>query len=444
MTWEPIAIPEWQAVSPDAYGVYSLIDYAKGISDSYLSELGQSIDDMRDLVGTYNPDKIDINTEVASAEGPSFPTPPQFAELVLDDSWPDNWPFPPVLTDYGNLDFEFIAPLPPAEIDGNFTFQPSEYTSEMWAALFTKIYNDIVNGGTGLTEAVHSAIVSQQREATRIADDREWINLMNATGADGFDMSGGQQGAMITEFQREKAKREADFLNSLMIKNFDLATENTRFAINSGMKMEEMLRLAFENFESRGLEVSKAAKDFLIRVYEANVKMYIAKWDGIKIKMEALKAKINAITELNKGLIEVYSKEVDANGIKIEGIAKKNEALLADRQGRWQIYATEVGAIATQWEIAIKNAGLDMDGIKLQVQILLEEAGFNLKAYDAKASLAQNVASAIAGFESQVVASALGILHTSVTSGWSASEATSDKITRSQSVTETHPYEPIE
>jgi len=432
--------PDWQNVTPSSYGVYSLIDYAKSMADTFLAELSTSLEDLQGLVGTYNPDKIDIDTDVPQATGPTFPTPPQFADLVLDDSWPANWPFPPILTDYGNLDFEFIAPLPPAEIDGNFGYIPSEYTSEMWDALFTKVYNWIVEGGTGLTPAVHSSIVQREQEARRINEDREWNNAINAVGENGLNLPSGQAGAILSEFQREKGKRDATALLEIMIKDFDLATENTRFAITSGLTMEGMLRQAFENLENRGFEIAKAAKDFLIRVYEANVKMYLAKWEGIKLAMEALTAKIHAITELNTGKIEIYSKQVDATAKQIDGITQKNAALIADRQGRWSIYGTEVGAIATQWEIAIKNAGLDLEGIRLQVQILLEEAGLDQKAYDAAASLAERVSSAIAQFQAQVAASAIGMMHTSVSSGWSAGESISETISHGESLGESHGY----
>jgi len=432
--------PDWQQVTPSSYGVYQLIDYAKSMADSFLSELSTSLDDLQGLVGTYNPEKIDIETTVPQAIGPAFPTPPQFADLVLDESWPENWPFPPELTDYGNIEFEFIAPLPPAEIDGSFGYIPSEYTSEMWDALFTKVYNWIVEGGTGLTDSVHSAIVQREQESRRINEDREWNNAINAVGENGLNLPSGQAGGILSEFQREKGKRDASALLEIMIKDFDLATENTRFAVTTGVQMEQMLRQTFENLENRGLEIAKAAKDFLIRVYEANVKMYLAKWEGIKLEMEALTAKIHAITELNTGKIEVYSKQVDATATQVDAVAKKNAALIADRQGRLSIYQTEVGTIATQWDIAIKNAGIDLDGIKLQVQVLLEEAGLDLKAYDAAVSLAERVAAAMAQFQAQVAASAIGMMHTSVSSGWSAGESISETISHGESLTESHGY----
>lgn len=417
------------------------IDYTRAYADEMRTSLSASIEELGNILENYNPDIADIDTTVPDVEKPVFPARPDFGDLGLDDNWPTDFPVDPTFMDYGDIDFEFVAPDPPAEIDGNFNWTGREYTSDMWFALFSKVHNDILNGGTGLSDEVHAAIVAREREARRVNQEREYRRALDAVGARGFNLPAGQIAAIQAETMREMMARDQDALNNLLIKDFDMATENTRFAITTGAELEKMLRTAFDAAEQRGFEAAKAAKDYLIAVYSENVKLYLAKWEGIKTMMEALKAKIDGIARYNDGLAKVFLVRAEVLNTRVKAIAEKNLALIEARKGEVDVYTAEVEAVSKEYASLVEEVKTKMEGVRLQVTSAIEESKLQLEAYTSKANLSERVSEAIANISAQAIASALGAINTSMSHSYSGSESKSEGWNHSDSISETHNFE---
>lgn len=427
-------------VDPNSPYTYQDREYAKALADQMRDALFASIDDMQSIMENFEPPEIDIDTVIPKATGPNYPSKPNLAPAELDDNWPTNYPSTPIMQPYGNLDFSFIAPTPPEEINANFDWQGTPYTSEMFNALFDRIYYNVVNGGHGLTEVVYSAIIAMEQEARRINQEREYRIALDSVGETGFNLGSGILGGLQAETFREMAKLDQDSLNNITIKNFDMATENTKFFVNAGLDLEKILRAAYEASEDRSFESAKFAKDITVRVYSELIKAYVSKWEGIKVQMQAFLAKIEAITAYNNGQIDVFEGLWRGIETQVKAISAKNQAILDDRKNQVEIYKTEVEAISAQWASAIANANLELEGVKLEVQLAVEEAKTNLEAYIGQAELSKGTADSIAKIAAQAMASALGIIHTSLSSSYSASEAISESWSHSENLSESHSY----
>ena len=199
-----------------------------------------TIEDLTDIVGTYNPDIGYVVPDLEDIDKPIFP---------------------------------------PAPILENFS-------SVVWDSLVTKVVTDIEEGGTGLSPVVYNAIIEREKEARRVNQDTEYQRALNAAGATGFDLPSGHVAAIISEFGKENISKDQDSLNNVIIKDFDTATENTRFAVTTGVELEKILRQAWETTEERKVELYKVQSEAASSEYESLVKWALAQIEVIKVEAE--------------------------------------------------------------------------------------------------------------------------------------------------------------
>lgn len=427
-------------VKPNAPYTYSDREYAKNLADLMKDTLFSAIDDMRGVLENYKPAVLNIDTSIPDTSGPNYPSTPVLANQALDNSWPKNYPGPPILLSYGNLDFSYVAPIAPDEINSNFGWEEDLYASQLYEALFDKALYNVINGGTGLSDIVYTAIVNQEQEARRINQDRTYRLALDSAGETGFNLGSGILGALQAETLREFAKLDQDSQNALRVKNFDLATENTKFFVNAGVDIEKILRAAYEASQDRSLESAKFAKDLTIQVYSELTRAFVAKWEGIKVELEAHLGKIEGTTAYNTGLVDIYEGQLKAIETQVNAISAKNQSILDADSSKIDIYKANVSAISDQWRTIIAKSNLDLEGIKLEVQLQVEQAKINLDAYTGGAELSKAITDSIAKIAAQAMASALGIIHTSLSSSYSGSEALGENWGHSENLSESHSY----
>lgn len=415
----------------------SMWDYA----DKYSTQLDNAIDTINEVVGTFDPNYTIPDIISTDIDGPSFPEKPAFPPLSLDDGWPETFPFPDELEPYGSLDFTYVSPVAPAEIDGNFSWTDEDYSSVMWSSLFNKVHNDILNGGNGLTSAVYSAIVARERETRRTNQDREYRRGLNAVGASGFNLASGQIASFERTVTTEMISKDQDALNNIIVKDFDIAVENTRFAITTGTDLERMLRATFETAQQRGLEAAKATKEYLIAVYEANVRKYLADWEGVKLDLEALKMKVDAISSKNESIQKIFIGRADVYETQIRAISAKNDSIIGARQGEIDTYKSEVDAVSVEYNALIEETRLKLDANKTEVLAAIEEAKVDIQAYTSKTSLARDVSGDIANISAQALASALGGIRASIGNTFTASRQISEAWRHAETIREAHDFQ---
>jgi len=402
--------------------ILDTIDYTRGYADEMREELSASLENLLTVVGAYQPGEFNINTTVGRIDGPSFPEQPSFADLALDYTFPDT-PTSPTLEPYGDLDFTFTSPTLPAEIDPNFDWSASVYTSDMWTALFTKTHNDIESGGTGLTTEVHGAIVDREQNARRINQDREATRAVDVAGAMGFNLPSGHIAAIVRDVVTENGIKDQDSLNNITIKDFELAQNNTQFAVTSGVELEKFSRDTFNKAEQLGFDATKAAKDFVVMVYAENIKAYIASWDGVKIRLEALQSKIEAITSMNEGKEKVFLGQLTSLNTQVSAIVSKNQGLIDGRKGEVEVYQSTVQAVATEYQSLVEEAKLQMESIRTEATLAIEEEKISLESYTSQAKLASDVARDVANITAQSVASALGAINVGMNNTFNGAES---------------------
>ena len=122
------------------------ITYTRTYADELRITLGNALEDLKNLVGTYDPSIDDIDTSIAPIDRPSFPAKPilpAYDETCLAEN------------------------------------------------IIALICRNIADGGTGLTEAVYNAIVARELETRRSSQDREYRNALDGVGTTGFNLASG-------------------------------------------------------------------------------------------------------------------------------------------------------------------------------------------------------------------------------------------------------------
>ena len=410
--------------------ILEIIGYTRNYADEMRETLGDAITDLGNILSTYNPSVDVIDTTIPSMGRPTFPLRPTFGPLELDHNWPSSYVPDPVFQEYGLLDFDFVAPEPPAEIQASFDFTPKNYTSEMWQTLFSRVHGAILNGSYGITDAVHSAMVAQEQEARRRNQDRTFSEVLAAAGAMGFNLPGGHTVAFLSEFGAEMLANDQSALNTITIKCFEIANANQQFYTTTSVELEKVLRGTFDEAEKISLEAAKAAGDYLTRFYAENVKLYLSKWEGIKIKMESLKTKVDAVSSRNESETKVFISRAQVIESQVRAISEKNRGLVDTRKGEIDVYATEVEATKSEYLALIEEVKVHQQAIKMAIDRSVDEAKLKLSAFESKAKLAEAIAMGIANIASQGVASALGAINTNLGNSYQGQESKSQKQTQ--------------
>jgi len=402
--------------------ILDIIAYTREYADEMRGTLGTAVENLSAIVSTYDPGIDDIDSTIPSIDGPSFPPRPSFLPLELDNSWPSGYVPEPVFQEFGLLDFDFVTPTLPEEVSSNLNFVQKNYTSEMWQTLFSEVHGRVLNGSYGITDAVHSAMVSQEQEARRRNQNRSFREGLAAVGASGFNLPGGHQAAFMSEFGAEVLFADQSALNNITIKCFEIANENQKFYATAAIDLEKILRATFDEAEKISLEAAKAASDYLSRFYAENIKLYLAKWDGIRFKMESLKIKVDSIVSKNDNETKIFIARAQLIESRVKAVSEKNQNIIDVRTGEIQIYSTEISAVKEEYVALIEEVKVHQEAIKMEIEQAVAIEQMKLSAFESKTKLAEAVAMGVANIASQGVASALGAINTQLTNTYSGSE----------------------
>ena len=367
-----------------------------------------AIPDFKDLLATIQyPDKPTEPDNIASY----IPAPmdiTDITDIVL-----------PTMTDISLDDvFEGIRPVwvdfVPIPL---FSFSEPLYESDLSDALCDWLLDKVANGGTGLSQEVEDSIFARGKARQQTENERAVTEANTYFASRGWNLPQGMLMAKLDMINREIERANSLLNNEIIIKQAELAQENTKFAIQMAAGFEGTLRQSFSQATQRLLDSAKAAVDAGVATanahimsYNAQVEAYktdavvfgevikgkLAKLDKFRIEMEGAKLSLearqicseiykNAFTGANL-LIELYRTRVQAaNGLadieklKIEelqaNIAKYNanvQGLIAQTGVNDMLLKRDTGKVGYIAE-KIKYNGLEIERAKAESQLVLDD-----------------------------------------------------------------------
>ncbi len=403
--------------------------------------------DMSDLAATFAMpagwDAALESVDITPVDEIDFGSVPKFGDINLPNNWPDDGDFPTLgtLKPAPEVDLTIKEPNEVDPISPSISHEDAVYTSEMWLVLYTKILRDIENGGTGLEPAVEQAIYDRAGERQRKANDDQYIKLMAAVGARGFDMPPGAVTGVQQTMADELLRQAIDINEKIFISQAELAQKNTHFMIERAGAMEGILREFHKNKENRSLDAKKAAAELVVQVYAENIKAYISKWEGQKLKLTASTTLIDSVLKENAFIIEGFKAQMDGVVAKIDGVAKKTTAMVDGYKGEVAGYAAKVEATTAWYKALSDQQKAQLGKAELEIRKAIAEIEAELTGYTSFNNLKRQLITDMANIASQSVASALNAVNASATMSYSGSESNSESYSHGDSISESHSFD---
>ncbi len=285
---------------------------------------------------------------VADKEFPAAPTINIPTEPILEDTI---LPAAPVIET-----FSFEGTLPTADLtppEPMFIYQDQSYQSDLADAIKTKLYNDVVNGGTGLGADIEQDIWDRALSRLDVELNKTYQNTLNNWAAWNNDMPDGALAGALLEVQFEANRNRLDANRDISIEQARLAQENTKFAITSGLVYEKQQMDFINQINNRAFEVAKYQIQSTIDIFNIRVTAYNAQLEGYKAAAQVFESRIRA--ELSK--VEIYRAQME--GAKIHGDLQAQKVA---------IYAQKIQAVRSL--IDLYNAQLEAVRVQLAVDDL--------------------------------------------------------------------------
>ncbi len=425
--------------------VTSRFDQTLAFATDMQAKVDEYLDDMSNLSEEFElPDGWNDalgDVVIRPVEEFDFGAAPRFGDLELPDDWPDTFPILGALKPAPEVNLAITEPTEVTEINPSISHQDRSYSSDLWLAVYAKVLSDIQNGGTGLEPAVEQAIYDRARERERKANDEQYTKLMASVGSSGFDMPPGTVTAVQQTMAEELLRQGVDVDEKIIINQAELAQKNTHFVVERAGSMEIILRDFHNNRENRSLDAEKAAADLVVQVYSENIKAYISKWEGQRLKLTASTTLIDSVLKENEFIIEAFKAEMDGVVAQIDGVSKQTTAMVDGYQGEVDGYTARVNATSAWYRALSEEQKAQLGVAEIEIRKAIAEIEAEISGYTSFNDLKRQLITDMGNIASQSVASALNAVNASATMGYSGSDSNSESWSHSDSLSESHSFD---
>lgn len=319
--------------------------------------------------------------EIDLPDAPAFvmPDEPALYELSL-----------PTIPDLVIPDFDGVRPTfdlePPAH---TFSWAYQSYNEATINTIKAQLSNMTING-LALPPDVEQAIFDRLRGREDELSLQQEQEAVDALAARGFRTPGGLLQRVIERIGAQQRQKASTANRDLSIEIARQNVESVKFAIAQGIALESTLLQAHISVQTLLLDAAKATQAAFIQVFEAQVALHNAQWEGFKAEASVFESRIRALSaqadvlksrieaekvkgDVNEGLVRAYGEKVramsamaDMYRAQVEGAKAKGEInvqRLEQARLRIQTFGTKVDAWAKGWDgyraqVEAETAGL--------------------------------------------------------------------------------------
>ncbi len=286
------------------------------------------------------PGKPEVNLPPVPQLTPiSIPAPPAYTIPVWDEEAPV---------------FDLTPPSPVLD------WHEEEYLSDLKTKLSEKLYDQVVEGGTGLDEDTEQAIYDRAVSRMLTEEERKYNETLNYFASRGFLLPPGGLAGGLLEIQNAILQVREDLNNDILIQQSKLAQENTHFMIDQARQWEGSLMGYWNNVQERAFQAAVASVESVLKVYQIQV-------EGYKAELEVYKSKA-----------QVYVSLIQAEQVKAELYRAHIEAVRANvdvQRAYIEAYVAQIQGVAALIELY----KAEMEGARLQTEVDLNK----IRAYQA-------------------------------------------------------------
>jgi hypothetical protein len=248
----------------------------------------------------------------------------------------------------------FTATLPAENITSPtpFSCAPTSYVSEIWSDLLARVLHDITNGGTGMLQAEEDALYQRFLDKTFVENGRLYDEASNYWAARGFTLPPGMLTSAINEINMQISRNNMLASREITINQAELRVKHNDFIIETGAKLEGMIREFYEKNAVMAMEAAKAVANNGLSIHEAMIKRH-------ELSLEAYKSEAVVYESVVKAaLVEVEVFKGQVEGARVSAEVQKSLV---------EVYTAQVGAAETLMKLYVS----EMEGAKIASEIEL-------------------------------------------------------------------------
>lgn len=245
--------------------------------------------------------------------------------------------------------------------------------------------------GLALPAAIEQAIFDRARGREDVLSAQQVSEASRALAGRGLRQPAGLMFRMLDRVKTAARLTSSGASRDLAIEISRQNIESIRFGLSQAIALESTLLQQHVAVQGLLLDAAKAAHAALIAIFEAQVALHNAQWEGFKAEaqvyeaqirakaqeVEILKARIDAEKvkgDINEGLVRAYSEKVRAlssladmyraqvDAAKAQG--EINVQRLEQVRIRLQAYGMDVDTYAKQWDAYKSQADAEATGIR--------------------------------------------------------------------------------
>ena len=307
--------------------------------------------------------------------------------------------------------------------------------------VFTRLTNNIKNGGTGLSPAIEADIWNRdlERNEQQLADTTDKMTAMWAK--KGFSLPDGMLAHSLAEVQKEYMNRLVDRSREIAIKQAELEQTNVFKSMELAITLFDKLVDELTKYETLVFQAQEATAKYANEYIDLQIKTYMSLVEAYKAtaqtyemiiraelsKVEVYKAQLEGqklIGEINTQTVQIYAEKIkavtslldmyktdvqsmvallegervkiDANKAQFDAWAKKADVAVATYNGQIQAYKSQSDVAVASAQVSLSSSEAFIRQQMAQAQLSAEIFSITEKSLAAKAQVSLEAAKGVA------------------------------------------------
>lgn len=272
-------------------------------------------------------------------------------------------------------------------------------------ACIQKLTSNIVNGGTGLSETVETAIWNRDLERNEQTLQDSTDKAVQVWAKTGFSLPDGMLAHSIAELQKEYMNRSIDRSREISIKQAELEQSNLFKSLDLSINLFSQLIGMLIKYEELCLRAQEDTAKYANEYIDMQIKAYAAKVDAYRAtaqvhemiiraeisKVELYKAQIEGqklIGDINQQTVQIYSEQLKATAILIDRYRVEVQAMVSEMEvekAKVEANKLQFDAWAKKTDVVLAKYAGEVDLYKAASMINVSAAELYSKQAEAEA-----------------------------------------------------------
>jgi hypothetical protein len=339
---------------------------------------------------------VSVPPAVAIVSIPEIPTEPAYSVPDVPALLSLTIPDVPDIT-FPSLDIE--APTYSIPEAPSFTFSVSDILitdDPLMQAAINRLKNNIIYGGTGLSETVENAIWARDLERMEQQLEDATDKVMAMWSKKGFSLPDGMLAHSLSEVQKEHYNKLTDRSREISIKQAELEQANIFKSLELAVSLAGHIIDMLIRYETLALQAQEMTAKFANEYIDMQIKTYGIALEGFKAAAAVYEAKIRAMAsqvetykaqveaevaknQVNESSVRLYSEQMRAISVLVDIYKAKVQAMSAILEGeKIKIEANKMQfdawAKETETNIALFNGRIEQYKAESQFNVADAEA----------------------------------------------------------------------